>query len=132
MNVENIFDYIRYACYYYTPSKPNKKKIRQLIEAVPFFMPASQQDILYEIIYENPITAYYDSPASMSHYGYLLYKEYHIQTGARVKSYNEYMAELNRTHDDSEYKRKRTHHILFFLAVLLLFYYLYKIQWIFN
>ena len=128
MNVENIFDYVRYACHYYVPSKPNKKKIKQLIDAIPFFMPVKQQDILYEIIYDNPITSYYDSTASMSQYGYILYKEFHIQTGKRVKPYNEYLAELNRPYDDSEYKRKRTHHVIFFLAILILFYYLYKIQ----
>ena len=136
MNHENIFDYIRYACHYYVPSKPNKKKIKELIEAIPFFMPVSHQDIFYEIILNNPITSYYDSRDSMSEYGYLLYKEYHIQIGAleknkpriRIKDYREYLSELERPYDDSAFKIKRTHHILFFLAVLLLIYYLYKVQ----
>ena len=59
MNSDCVFQYIRYACYFYQPSKPNKKKISELIKAIPFFMNEEDLQDLYfyvakiEIILED-------------------------------------------------------------------------------
>jgi hypothetical protein len=128
MNNEVIFDYLRYACFYYIPSKPNRKKIKELIYAVPYFVKEKYQSILFYIIHNNPIESYWDSTKSMNEYGYFIYKTFHIQTneGIRIKEYPEYINELNNPYNDLEYKRKRTHHILFFIILSILFFLIYK------
>ena len=128
MNIENVFDYIRYACYYYVPDKANMKKIKQLFEAIPFFVPKEHQNRLFKIILEHPIESYYDTTENMNEYGYLIYQDFHKELNLRVKEYPEYIRELYISHDDSAYKIKRTHNFIFIFILLLLFYYLYKIQ----
>ena len=128
MNIEHIFNYIRYACYYYVPDKANMKKIKQLFEAIPYFIAPEHQNILFKIVIENPIESYYDTSKNMNEYGYLVYKEFHKQLNIRVKEYPEYIRELYIPYDDSSYKIKRTHNFIFIFVILLLFYYLYKIQ----
>lgn len=128
MNIENIFDYIRYACYYYVPNKANMKKIKQLFEAIPYFIPHEYQNKLFKIIIENPIESYYDNKETMNEYGYIIYKQFHKEINLRVKEYPEYIRELYVSYDDSAYKRKWAHNIIFFFILLILFYYLYKIQ----
>ncbi len=134
MNNEVIFDYLRYACFYYIPSKPNRKKIKELIYAIPYFVKEEYQSILFDIIHTNPIHSYWDSTKAMNEYGYIIYKEFHIQTQKendsrfkqRIKEYPEYINELNKPYNDFEYKRKRTHHILFAVFLIILIYLLYK------
>jgi hypothetical protein len=131
MNNEVIFDYLRYACFYYVPSKPNRKKIKELIYAIPYFVKEKYQSILFDIIHNNPIESYWDTTKSMNEYGYIIYKEFHIQTqketNQRIKAYPEYINDLNTPYNDSEYKRKRTHHILFFIILSVLIYCLYYV-----
>ncbi len=126
MNNEVIFDYLKYACFYYIPTKPNRKKIKELIYAIPYFVKEEYQSILFDIIHKNPIESYWDFTKTMNEYGYIIYKEFHIQTNQRIKEYPEYINELNRPYNDFEYKRKRTHHILFSIFLIILFYLLYK------
>jgi hypothetical protein len=128
MNIENIFDYIRYACFYYVPDKANMKKIKQLFEAIPYFVSKEHQNKLFKIVIENPIESYYDTSENMNEYGYLIYKEFHKELNLRVKEYPEYIRGLYTPYDDSAYKRKRTHTILFVIIVLLLLYYIYSIS----
>ena len=90
MNSDCVFQYIRYACYFYQPSKPNKKKISELIKAIPFFMNEEDQNILFEIIVNNPIHCYYDKAELMNEYGYLLYKKFNTAKKAHIKDYEEY------------------------------------------
>jgi hypothetical protein len=120
MNIENIFDYIRYACYYYVPDKANMKKIKQLFHAIPFFIPKEYQNRLFKIIISHPIESYYDSRDNMNEYGYIIYKEFHNEINKRVKDYNEYSRELFIGHDDSTYKIKRSHTIFFILFIVIL------------
>ncbi len=126
MNNEVIFDYLKYACFYYIPTKPNRKKIKELIYAIPYFVKEEYQSILFDIIHNNPIESYWDYNKTMNEYGYIIYKEFHIQTKERIKEYPEYINELNHPYNDFEYKRKRTHHILFSIFLIILFYLLYK------
>jgi hypothetical protein len=134
MNNEVIFNYLRYACFYYVPSKPNRKKIKELIHAMPYFIREDYQSVLFDTIHNNPIESYWDNNKSMNEYGYLIYKQFYIKTNDnepagkkyRIKEYEDYINELNTPYNDFEYKRKRTHHILFTLFLILLFYLLYK------
>jgi hypothetical protein len=126
MNTEVIFDYLRYACFYYVPSKPNRKKIKDLIYAIPYFVKEEYQSLLFDIIHNNPIESYWDTTKNMNEYGYIIYKKFHIEINQRIKEYPEYMNELNYPYNDFEYKRKRTHNILFFIFLLLLLYLIYK------
>jgi hypothetical protein len=127
MNNEVIFDYIKYACFYYIPSKANRKKIKDLLYAIPYFVKEEEQTLLFDIIHTNPIESYWDTTKAMNDYGYIIYKNFHVETKQRVKDFTEYMNDLNRPFNDFEYKRKRTHHILFFIFLLLLFYFIYKL-----
>ena len=126
MNSEVIFDYLRYACFYYIPSKPNRKKIKDLIYAIPYFVKEEYQSLLFDIIHNNPIESYWDTTKTMNEYGYIIYKNFHIETNERIKDYPEYLNELNRPYNDFDYKRKRTHHILFFIFLMILLYLVYK------
>lgn len=127
MNSEVIFDYLRYACFYYIPSKPNRKKIKDLIYAIPYFVKEEYQSLLFDIIHNNPIESYWDTTKTMNEYGYIIYKNFHIETNERIKDYPEYLNELNRPYSDFDYKRKRTHHILFFIFLIILLYLVYKL-----
>ena len=128
MNIEHIFNYIRYARYYYKPDKANMKKIKQLFESIPYFVPSEHQNRLFKIIIQNPIESYYDTSENMNEYGYIIYTQFHKETNLRVKPYPEYIRELFISHDDSTYKRKYAHTVIFMIIIILLFYYLYKIQ----
>jgi hypothetical protein len=126
MNSDCVFQYIRYACYFYQPSKPNKKKISELIKAIPFFMNEEDQNILFEIIVNNPIHCYYDKAELMNEYGYLLYKKFNTAKKAHIKDYEEYKNEIYPK--DDMYKQRRTHTLFFVCIVLLIFFYIYKIK----
>ena len=126
MNSDCVFHYIRYACYFYQPSKPNKKKISELIKAIPFFMTEEDQTILFDIIITNPINCYYDKSETMNEYGYLLYKKFNTVKKKHIKEYIEYLSEI--IPKDDAYKVRRTHNMFFILVVLLIFFYIYKIK----
>jgi len=126
MNSDCVFQYLRYACYFYQPSKPNKKKITELIKAIPFFMPEDEQSILFDIIVKNPIHCYYDKKETMNEYGYLIYKKFNTIKKNHIKEYDEYKNEIYPK--DEMYKEKRTHNIFFISIVLLIFFYIYKIK----
>jgi hypothetical protein len=124
MNHQVVLDYIRYACYHYMPSKPTKKKMKQLIESIPFFLPEEKQDSFYKLIRKYPIECYWDTRESMQEYGYLLYSTYAIKERTRVKTKKEYMEDLYTP--PNTYQQK--HSLLFFLVIILLFYFLYRIK----
>ena len=84
MNIEHIFNYIRYACYYYKPDKANMKKIKQLFESIPYFVPSEHQNRLFKIIIQNPIESYYDTSENMNEYGYIIYTQFHKETNLPV------------------------------------------------
>ncbi len=45
LNHDVLFQYIRYAFFHYVPNKPNKKKMKQWMEALPYFLPEEHQNI---------------------------------------------------------------------------------------
>ena len=119
MNHQVVYDYIRYAFYHYIPSKPNKKKMKQLVESIPYFLPEDKQDALYTWIRQNPIESYWDSRESLQEYGYLLYVNQGIH-----KSRKEYMEDLYTP--PNIYQQK--HSLVFFLVLFLLIYFLSRIK----
>ncbi len=126
MNSDCVFQYIRYACYFYQPSKPNKKKISELIKAIPFFMLEEDQTILFDIIINNPIHCYYEKSETMNEYGYLLYKKFNTVKKKHIKDYDEYKNEI--FPKEEMYKQRRTHNLFFISIVVLIFFYIYKIK----
>ena len=119
MNHQIVFDYIRYACYHYSPSKPNQKKIKQLIEAIPYFLPDEKQNTFYECIRKYPIESYWDTRETLQDYGYLLYS---LQV-PHPKPRKDYMEDLYTP--PNVYQQK--HSFVFFLVLILLFYFLSRI-----
>lgn len=122
INHEFLFPYIRYAFYHYVPSKPNKKKMKQWIESIPYFLPETHQNIFFKHIRTYPIESYWDSRDKMEEYGYLLYSSFHESLRKSYKSKEDYRLDLyqNKT------KQKQVHNILYFSAVFLILLILYK------
>jgi hypothetical protein len=121
MNHQVVYDYIRYACYHYVPSKANKKKLKQWIESIPFFLPEEKQNTFYTWIRKNPIECYWDTRELLQEYGYLLYTQ--SVPNVRIKTKKEYMEDLYSP--PNMYQQK--HSLLFFLVLFILFYFLYRI-----
>ena len=127
MNINMVFDYITFSCYFYVPSKANKKKIKQLFEAIPYFLPEDKQNRLFTIIQKNPITSYYDNTESMKDYGYIIYKEYMLSENKRYLEYIDYNDKfLVFLYKDKHIQRKWVKHLIFVGAVLIIIYFLYK------
>ena len=120
-----IFHYLRYVCVHYEPSKPNKKKIKQLIEAMPYFLPEKYQNLFFDIIQTYPLDCYLDSKDTIQDYGYLLYSSFHKRIRKSFKNREDYDQELYST-NYSVYKR--VHSILFFFVIIILFYLLYRLR----
>jgi hypothetical protein len=89
-------------------------------------MNEEDQNILFEIIVNNPIHCYYDKAELMNEYGYLLYKKFNTAKKAHIKDYEEYKNEIYPK--DDMYKQRRTHTLFFVCIVLLIFFYIYKIK----
>jgi hypothetical protein len=122
MNHQVVYDYVRYACYHYTPSKPNKKKMKQLIESIPFFLPEERQDLFYGWIRKYPIESYWDTRESLQTYGYMLYSQ--AMTKTKIKTQKEYMEDLYCPPNAYQ----RNHSLVFFLVLFILFYFLSRIK----
>lgn len=123
MNHQVVFDYIRYAFYHYTPSKPNQKKMKQLIESIPYFLPDQSQNSFYAWIRKYPIETYWDTNETMQEYGYLLYS-FMLEKKGRIKTKKEYLEDLYTP--PNAYQQK--HSLVFFLVLVLLFYFLSRIK----
>ena len=123
MNHQVVYDYIRYACYHYVPSKPNQKKMKQLIESIPFFLPDDKQNAYYGWIRKYPIESYWDTRESLQEYGYLLYVNQGTISTQKIKTKQEYMNDLYAPPNSYQ----QNHSLVFFLVLFLLFYFLSRI-----
>jgi hypothetical protein len=85
-----VFDYIAFACYFYVPNKANKKKIKQLMEAMPYFLPEKKQNVLFTIMRKYPIESFYDKSETMKDYGYIVYKDFMLHEEKRYLDYTDY------------------------------------------
>ena len=120
-----VFHYLRYACIHYEVSKPNKKKMKNLIEAMPYFLPEKYQNLFFDLIHTHPLDCYLDSPITMQNYGYLLYSSFHKRIKKSFKSREDYDQEM---YDTNYSLHKRIHTILFFIVISLLIYLLYRLR----
>ena len=122
LNHDVLFRYIRYAFYHYVPSKPNKKKMKQWIEAIPYFLPEHHQNLFFKLIRTYPIETYWDSREKMEEYGYILYVSFHESLRKSYKNKEDYHLDLyqNKT------KHKQIHNLLYSIAIILFILILYK------
>ena len=127
MNINLVFDYNTFTCYFYVPSKANKKKVKQLFEAIPYFLPEDKQNLLFTITRNNPIETFYDKTETMKYYGYMIYKDYHVNEKKRYLEYNEYNDKfLAFLYKDRYIERRWVKHVIFISVVIALIYFLYK------
>jgi hypothetical protein len=130
-NIELFFDYLNFATYYYTPTKYNKKKIKTLIEALPFFLPVTEQNKLYKLFLKYPVHTFFDSTQKMREYGYLIYAEYRKNEQEEYLDYSSYLERLElKIHTDDitiTFTKKRIHTFLFFIIVIILIICLYRL-----
>jgi len=106
-----------------------KKKIKQLFESLPFFLP-KHQSLFFQIIKENSIINYYDTNSQMVNYGYMIYKLYHIKQQMSyldqedyVKHYDDilFVSQEEKTLD----MKKKWTVVLFIIIVLICIYFIY-------
>uniref|UniRef100_A0A6C0D2R2 Uncharacterized protein n=1 Tax=viral metagenome TaxID=1070528 RepID=A0A6C0D2R2_9ZZZZ len=130
-NIELFFDYFNFATYYYTPTKYNKKKIKTLCESLPFFLPETEQNKIYELFLKFPVHSFNDSTQRMREYGFLIYMEYHKKEKIKYLDYPSYLDKLETklytNSDDIVFTKKRVHTLLFCILVIILFICLYRL-----
>jgi hypothetical protein len=125
-SLDILFNYICFTCYYYYPNKSNKKKIRELVNSLPFFLPTEYQNILYKIIKKYPIETFYDKRETMLDYSYIIYKEFYISTNKKYLEYNDYMdAFYLALYKDNRIYKRWLRHALFILIIVIIIYYIY-------
>ena len=122
INHDVLFQYIRYAFYHYVPNKPNKKKMKQWIEAIPYFMPQTHQNLFFNLTRLYPIEIYWDSREQMEEYGYLLYFSFHQSLKLSYKTKEEYRLDLYQ----NKSRQKQLHNFIYFIIVFLFILILYK------
>jgi hypothetical protein len=128
-NISLFFDYFNFATFYYTPTKYNKKKIKTLIEALPFFLPEREQNRIYKLFLKYPVHTFYDTTSKMKEYGSLIYMEYHKENKQKYLDYPKYLDRLETKiyKDDMTFTKRRVHTILFSIVLILLIICLYKL-----
>lgn len=130
-NNDVFFTFIYSCCFFYTPSKINKKQIKNLFYSYPFFLSnMKDRKIIFETIKKHPITCYYDSTNNMIEYSYIIYKEYHKKIKKRFLLKNDYIKHYTYLlRDNKEYKtifyKRKINNILFFILILIFFYFIY-------
>jgi hypothetical protein len=129
LNVDIVFQYIYFVTRLYVPSIPNQKKIKQLMECIPFFLPQDQQ-LFFQIIKENSIVNYYDTTDQMVTYGYILYETYHLRKKITYLDMDKYVKHYDYILFMSQNEKDATHQkyvsfIIFICIVLICLYFIY-------
>ena len=128
-SLDICFHYICFACYFYTPNKANKKKIKQLFDSISYFVPEQYQNSLFKIIQKNPIESFYDTKESMMDYGYIIYKDFNTTHNLEYLSYNEYLDKFYLIlYKDNRVYKKWIKHVIFICIITIFIYYLYSIK----
>lgn len=121
LNHDVLFQYIRYAFYHYVPNKPNKKKMKQWLEAIPYFLPETHQNLFFSLIRSYPIETYWDSRDKMEEYGYLLYSSFHQSLRKSYQSKEDYQLSLYQNKKKYKQIHNRIYFIIIFFIVLILY-----------
>lgn len=125
MNPTVVFHYLRYTCLHYEPTKPNKKKIKHLVEAMPYFLPDPYQNLFFELIHRYPLNCYWDSQACMKEYVFLIYSSFHEALKKTHKKKDDFYSEVYVT---ETMNKKRIHTFLYFIVVCVILYLLYRLR----
>ena len=128
-SLDICFHYICFACYFYTPNKANKKKIKQLFESISYFVPFQYQNSLFKIIQKYPIESFYDKKESMMDYGYIIYRDFNIDNSNEYLSYNDYLDKFYlELYKDNRVYKKWIKHIVFTIISITIIFYIYTIK----
>lgn len=120
INIDILFQYLYFSARFYVPSIPNKKKIKQLMECIPFFLPTSKdQQLLFSLIKENSITNYYDTSDQMIQYGYILYETYHKRKKLSYLDMDQYIKHYDSLLFISEKKKNSKLGLILILVLIL-------------
>ena len=123
INIDILFQYLYFITRFYVPSIPNKKKIKQLMECIPFFLPnAKDQQLLFSLIKENSIINYYDTSDQMIQYGYILYETYHKRKKLSYLDIDQYIKHYDSILFISEKKKNYKMAIILLLICLYFIY----------
>lgn len=125
MNPTVVFHYLRYTCLHYESTKPNKKKIKHLIEAMPYFMPEPYQNLFFELIQKYPLNCYWDSHETMKEYGFILYSNFHQALKKTHKNKVDFYSEVYITETTN---KKRIHNFIYFIVICGILYLLYRLR----
>jgi len=131
LNIDILFQYIYFITRLYVPNISNKKKIKQLMECMPFFLPTRKdQQLLFQIIKEHSIINYYDTTDNMVTYSYIIYETYHkrkkityLDMDKYVKHYD-YILFISEQEKSLNYKKYMSINI-FICIVLICIYFIY-------
>lgn len=129
---ETLEQFLSQLGYYYQPNKPNKKKIQDLFESLPFFFYQEHiQNVLYKVIKKQPLVSFYDNNENMKYFCYFIYTEFSKIYQLKYKSQEDFYNGMKHrlyhgTMQYKEWKKNNLHDYLFFLFFLLvLFLYFY-------
>jgi len=131
LNIDILFQYLYFINRLYVPNIANKKKIKQLIECIPFFLPTNKdQQLLFNIIKENSIINYYDTTDQMISYGYIIYETYHKRKKLSYLDIDKYIKHYDYilfiSDEDKKIKNKKyIEFIIFLFIVLICIYFIY-------
>ena len=128
-HLDILFNYICFICYYYSPNKSNKKKIKELINSLPYFLPTEYQNVMYKIIKKYPIESFYDKKETMMDYGYIIYRDFYIYTDKEFLTYNDYIEKFYlELYKDNRVYKKWIKHVIFIIIMFIIIYYIYTIR----
>ena len=129
---ETLEQFLSQLGYYYQSNKPNKKKIQDLFESLPFFFYEEHiQNVLYKVIKKQPLVSFYDNNENMKYFCYFIYTEFSKIYQLKYKSQEDFYNGMKHrlyhgTMRYKEWKKNNLHDYLFFLFFLLvLFLYFY-------
>ena len=125
LNIDILFQYLYFVTRLYIPSVSNQKKIKQLIECIPFFLPTQKdQQLIFDIIKENSIVNYYDTTDHMVSYGYIIYETYHIRKKITYLDMDKYLKHydyiLFLSDQEKELTRKKNMGIIIFIIIVII------------
>ena len=73
------------------------------------------------------LESFYDKNETMRDYGYMIYRDYHIQENKRYFDYNAYMDKFfSELYKEQRIQRKWVKHVIFISAVIIIIFFLYK------
>lgn len=123
---ETLEYFLSQCCYFYVPSKANKKKITDLFESLPFFFfDVHIQGILFHVLRDKSYVSSLDNQKDLSEYCYYVYETFSKMLNITYKPKETFFSDfhLRCFHETYKYKyikKKYIHHAIYILIVILL------------